>query len=187
MSHRGMAAALALALAAGTAHPQIYRWVDEDGRVRYTDTPAPASARGVQKKSLGARAAEPSGPAHTLEEAMKRHPLRLFTSPTCTDACALARAALNRRGLPFVEVQVWDAASNEELKRASGGNAVPTLLVGARAVRGFSEPAFGHALDAAGYPAPGVLPARDQGAPQVPEGYVPPAERSAAPPDDRPR
>lgn len=43
---------LSLAFAAG-ASAQLYRWVDKDGRVRYTDTPPPA---GVQSRKLGAPA-----------------------------------------------------------------------------------------------------------------------------------
>jgi hypothetical protein len=50
--------ALALALA-GTATAQLYRWVDESGRVRYTDRPPPA---GVKSRTIAAPAA-PSTPA----------------------------------------------------------------------------------------------------------------------------
>lgn len=46
---------LGLALA-GTAAAQLYRWVDENGRVRYTDRPPPA---GVKARTI----ATPSGPA----------------------------------------------------------------------------------------------------------------------------
>jgi len=39
-------------LAAGTASAQQYRWVDEKGRVHYSDTPPPASAKSSEKKNL---------------------------------------------------------------------------------------------------------------------------------------
>jgi hypothetical protein len=48
--------ALSLAFASG-ASAQLYRWVDKDGRVRYTDTPPPA---GVQGRALQAPAAPPA-------------------------------------------------------------------------------------------------------------------------------
>ncbi len=51
---------LALALA-GTASAQLYRWVDENGRVRYTDRPPPA---GVKSRTIATPAA-PSAPAAT--------------------------------------------------------------------------------------------------------------------------
>ena len=34
------------------AWAQQYRWVDEKGRVHYTDTPPPPSAKSTQKKNL---------------------------------------------------------------------------------------------------------------------------------------
>ena len=40
-----------LALSAAAAQAQIYRWTDEQGRTHLTDTPPPASARDVQKRS----------------------------------------------------------------------------------------------------------------------------------------
>ena len=45
-----------LAVAAG-ASAQLYRWVDKDGKTRYTDTPPPA---GIKARRLGA---PPSAPA----------------------------------------------------------------------------------------------------------------------------
>lgn len=50
--------ALLLAFASGAA-AQLYRWVDKDGRVRYTDTPPPA---GVQARTLQAPASAPVSP-----------------------------------------------------------------------------------------------------------------------------
>jgi hypothetical protein len=38
----------------------LYRWVDKDGKVRYTDTPPPG---GVKARTLGAPAAAPAAPA----------------------------------------------------------------------------------------------------------------------------
>lgn len=43
------------ALAAASASAQQYRWLDENGRVHYSDTSPPATAKGIQKKYLNAR------------------------------------------------------------------------------------------------------------------------------------
>jgi glutaredoxin len=173
-------AALAIVLAAASAAAaaqQLYRWIDEKGRVHVTDTPPPPSARGVEKK--GQAGAPRSGGLGTqtpyeLSLAMKNFPVTLYTSPTCTDPCANARTVLNRRGVPFKEVQVWDEGSNAELKRISGTNEVPTLLVGRSIHVGFQHSAYEALLDSARYPRQGVLPARSQAAPAAPEGYAPP-------------
>jgi len=179
---RLFAALLAVVLAA-PAVAQVYRWVDEQGRVRYSDTPPPPEAR--DKKRFGPTAQERSrAAAKALAGAAEKFPLTLYSSPTCAEACAAARTALNKRGVPFREIQVWDDATNEELKRVSGGNEVPVLMVGERAaVKGFEQGQFDQALDAAGYPKGGDVPSAEQAAPETPEGYVAPKERVEAPPE----
>jgi len=72
---------------------------------------------------------------------------KLYTSPNCQEPCAAARAALNRRAVPFKEVQVWEEKSTEELKRVSGGNDVPTLVAGRSVQRGFEQEAYDTLLD----------------------------------------
>jgi glutaredoxin len=171
-----VAFALSMVLATATASAQLYRWTDEKGRVHITDTPPPASARNVERKNAAGNIADaaPSALPYELAEAAKSFPVTLYTSPSCKDACALARAALNRRGVPFKEVQVWDEQSNEELKKVSGRNDVPTLVVGRSVHVGFEEGAFNALLDSARYPKSGSMPARAQAAPPLPEGYGPP-------------
>ncbi|OGA41960.1 MAG: hypothetical protein A3G28_06015 [Betaproteobacteria bacterium RIFCSPLOWO2_12_FULL_68_19] len=167
-------------LAAGAAAAQqIYRWTDEKGRVHITDTPPPPSAKSVQKKQYQSGPAESGATPYELALAMKDYPVTLYTSPVCKEPCAEARAALNRRGVPFKEVQVWEETSNEELKRVSGANQVPTLLVGRSVHKGFDQSAYDALLDSARYPRAGILPARSQAAPALPEGYIPPGEREA--------
>jgi glutaredoxin len=169
--------AMVLGFIAFSASAQLYRWTDEQGRVHITDTPPPASARNVQKKAAPAGSAAQAPRPYELAQAVKDFPVTLYTSPTCQAPCAGARAALNNRGVPFKEVQVWNEESNAELKRVSGGNDVPTLVVGRSVQRGFEPGAYDALLDSARYPRAGVLPARTQAAPAPPEGYAPPGER----------
>ena len=140
-----------LACAAGAASAQLYRWTDEKGRVHITDTPPP-SANSVRK------AKQP----FELTQAIKDFPVTLYTSPGCKEGCAAARAALNRRSVPFKEMQVSDEPTNEELKRVSGGNDVPTLVVGRSVHRGFEQGAYDALLDSARYPRTGLLLPRPQ-------------------------
>jgi glutaredoxin len=156
--------------------------VDEQGRIQYSDTAPPPSARDVRKMKPGAAnaAAAPQQPFE-LTRLQKDFPVTLFTSPNCAEGCAMARTALNKRGVPFKEVQVWDEETNEQLKRAAGAAEVPTLQVGITTHRGYEQGAYDSLLDSAGYPRAGILPAREQKAPPSPEGYVPPSERPPAP------
>jgi glutaredoxin len=180
---RALVAGLLLG-AALAAQAQQYRWVDEKGRVQYTDTPPPASAKGVQKKNLNTGPAAGSGPEpYALQLARKSAPVKLYSSPDCGAMCDGARALLNQRGVPFSEVSVADAAQLEEFKKVTGGTAVPVMFVGQSMQKGFEEGSYHRALDAAGYPAAGLLPPRKQAAPPPPK---PPAEAPAAAPAPAP-
>jgi len=179
---------------------QMYRWTDQNGRVHITDTPPPASAKGVQKQRAGSA---PAGTApaeggqqnsYDLQLAMKDYPVALYTSPMCKEPCQRARDHLNKRGVPFREIQVWDVDSNEELKRVSGTNQVPTVIVGGSVQKGYEISAFDELLDSARYPKAGAVKPRAQAAPATPEGYTPPSDaeplkaQPVKPPEDtRPR
>ncbi len=170
--------ALAALVAAAAAQAQQYRWVDDKGRVQYTDRAPPATAKEVRKKDFrpGSTAQKPPAP-YELQVLQKNFPVSLYTSPNCKEPCALARDALNKRGVPFGEIQVWDPETNEALKKVSGGAEVPTLTVGRTVQKGFEAGAYDALLDSAGYPREGILPVGQQGVPPPPEGYVPVSER----------
>ncbi len=176
------ALAFMLSLGCGVAQAQPYRWTDAEGRTHYTDTPPPPSATSVAKPPVQGGVTETSSTPYALQKAMKESPVTLYTAPSCKEACEQARAALNRRGVPFKEVQVWNDETNQELKRVSGGSQVPVLIVGRLKQVGFAQSAFDDALDIAGYPAAGVLPARTQSQPQAPEAYVTPKQEAGGEP-----
>lgn len=177
---------VALALAASVAHAQQYRWVDDKGRVQYSDTPPPAGARSVQKQSAGTAAPAPAENGgqvpFELQRAQKDFPVTLFTSPSCKEPCTLARDYLNKRGVPFAETQVWNEESLAQLKQLTGAEGVPALTVGRSSITGFETSRYDALLDSAGYPKAGAVAARSQAAPPLPEGYEPPANVEPAKP-----
>jgi len=179
-------AALAVLAIAIPALAQQYRWTDEKGRTQYSDTPPPASAKNVQKKEAKVSVVE-SLSTSELARAAKESPVTLYSSATCKEGCTMVRDALNKRGVPFKEVLVWDQATNEELKKVSGGNGVPVLLVGASVQKGFEQGAFDALLDSAHYPKAGVVPARKQGPPPPPPapGDIAPNPASAETPQPK--
>lgn len=180
-----MLSSLAAVFACTLAQAQVYRWTDENGRVRYSDTPPPATARDVRKKDFVVDPVEARKRAgRELAEATERFPVRLYTSPGCKEPCSGARAALNARSVPFEEVPVWNAQGNEALHKLSGANQVPVLAVGDSLVRGFDAAAFERALDAAGYPAKGLLEPGSQAAPELPPGYAAPGAVSEKAPEE---
>jgi len=145
------------ALLAASASAQTYRWVDKDGKINYSDTPPPASAKNVQKRSAGGNVVEMSQNQvpYATQQAVRNAPVTVYTAETCKQICDDARGLLAQRGVPFREVVVSDEASRGDLKKASGGEEVPVLLVGKSATTGFGADSWNLALDAAGYPKSG--------------------------------
>lgn len=152
---------LAIALCASLAWGQQYRWVDEKGHVHYTDTPPPPSAKDVQKKNLQPNELGPQ-PNFQLTQAMQKSPVTLYTHAECRDPCQTARDVLNKRGIPFREMAVVSQQQLDELRRISGSISVPVMVVGGYVETSSSVGAYNQALDIAGYPAPGVVPPRNQ-------------------------
>ncbi|MCC6609206.1 MAG: DUF4124 domain-containing protein [Burkholderiales bacterium] len=177
------AAAIALALASAAAFAQTYRWVDKDGRVHYTDTPPPPSAaRQVEKRTLQGSVVETSQLSYGLQQAVKTNPVTLYTYSGCKEACANARALLEKRGVPYKEFSVDDPAKREELKRISGGNNVPVLVVGKTMKQGYEESMYNVALDEAGYPKFSQLPSGQQA--RQPEAPPPATAKAEATPEE---
>ena len=165
---------LVAAVAAASAWAQQYRWVDEKGRVHYTDTPPPPSARSAQKKNLKGNELGQQ-PSYELTQAMRKAPVTLYTFPECKDPCQMARDVLNKRGVPFKEVLVSNQQMLDELKRVSGGTSVPVLVLGGQVEKTATPQAFNQALDLAGYPAAGVTRPGNQTAPTPPKPAPPPS------------
>jgi glutaredoxin len=160
-----------LAAASGAAFAQIYRWVDQNGKVHITDTPPPPGAKNVQQRrapafSESSAQPQPSEP-YVLQEARRKAPVTLYSAPGC-EPCAPARQLLNARGIPFREVSVVEDKQFEELRKTVGATAVPSLVVGSAVQQGFLESAYHAMLDAGGYPKTGMLPPRAQAEPKGP-------------------
>jgi len=166
-----------LAACAALGQTQVYRWVDKDGKVQFSDTLPPADARGATQKSMGGGYVDEELP-YAVQQAMKNNPVMLYTAPSCGEPCANGRQLLSDRGIPFREANLQgNAAAQEALKNLVGGLEVPTLTVGPTTLKGYQAEGWSAALTSAGYPAtrsPGQSPTR--GAP-----VAPPASQAAPP------
>ena len=151
----GSALALVLGLASTLATAQIqqvYRYVDADGKIVYTDKPPPPSAKEAQSKRIGANSIETSQLSYAIQQAQERYPVTLYTF-ACGVVCDSAQALLNKRGVPHsvVDVSVSDGA--DRLKKLAGGLDAPALQVGEQYSVGFNESKWQAMLGDAGYPA----------------------------------
>ena len=154
------APALALLLCMGSANAQVYKWVDAKGAVHYSDKPPPADARAsTVKPSSGAESASPL--PFELAQAMRNHPVTLYTAAQCS-ACEQGRSYLQSRGIPYAEKTVLTAADEDKLRTVGSPGQVPLLLVGRSKSIGFETSAWAALLSDAGYPSKRMLPSTYQ-------------------------
>ena len=140
------------------AQAQMYRWVDDNGKVRYADRAPLSGAKNVQKQSMSVGQGSSAPLPYALQQAVRNFPVTLYTSEVCKEACVQARELLNKRGVPYSEVTVATEEDLAQLKKLSGGNVVPVMTVGREVYKGFESGAYKAALDNASYPTSSLLP-----------------------------
>lgn len=185
MNTRQLMGAGLLATVCSVAWAQ-YKVVAPDGSVTYTDRP-PVSDTTAKvsplRRSAAAAAASASAPAAVdtslpfdLRQVASRYPVTLYTGADCK-TCDTARQWLRQRGVPYAERSIVANADTQALERLTGGRVIPSLSVGAQALRGYNEGDWASYIDAAGYPAASRLPRHWQPAAATP--LVPPAASPA--------
>jgi hypothetical protein len=164
-----------LMMASAYAQADLYRWVDANGKIQYSDQPPPANIKNVDKiKSAGGKPSEAPLP-YALQQAVKNFPVTLF-STECGESCTKARDLLAKRGIPYTDMDATMQPAQEELKKLiNGPPVVPVLKVGRDTLRGFEAGQWNASLDAAGYPKTAVIPARAPTKPPKPAQDVPSA------------
>jgi len=153
MKHLMWMLLVSVASAAISAQAQtVYRWVDKEGKVQYSDTPPPADAKSSQQKRLGGGAAGDEQVPYAVQMAIQKNPVSVFITG-CGEPCSGARALLAKRGIPYTERDPENnPADTEALKKLAGSLHVPVLVVGENSVKGFLEASWNSTLDAGGYP-----------------------------------
>lgn len=132
---------------------QVYKSVDKNGRVTYSEVPP---LPGSGDKLTGESAANPSLP-YTLQQIVSRYPVTLYSAENCAP-CISARLMLTQRGVPFTERTI---ASNEDIeayKRINGDTSLPLATIAMQQLKGYEESEWTKYLDAAGYPKSSNLP-----------------------------
>jgi uncharacterized protein DUF4124/glutaredoxin len=145
-------AALALCANAGAQPKELYRYIDADGKVVYSDKPPPPNAKSVQPKRIGENVIDTSEVPLAARMASERYPVTLYTFD-CGEPCQSAVALLNKRGIPFSSINVSEPPGAAKLMALTGSNLAPVLQVGDKLVsKGMSEQRWQAMLDEAGYP-----------------------------------
>jgi glutaredoxin len=167
----------ALAAACGAqAQTNVYRWVDKDGKVQFSDTPPPVDAKNVTQKRIAVGSDDDSQLPYGLQVAMKRNPITMYTATDCGSACSRARDLLAKRGIPFAEKNAQTNAADAEALKKLGSTEVPFLLIGSSQIKGYEEDTWNAALDSAGYPRTRLPGAAVPAPAAAPAAAAPPAK-----------
>jgi len=131
---------------------ELYRWVDAEGKVHYTDQQPPASAKKVEEKNLGGNSIDTAELPYATRQAIKKSPVTLYAND-CGEPCKQARDHLAQRGIPYSAKNPQTSSDDAQaLKKLIGELYVPVLVVGGAVSKGYEKGTWDAALDAAGYP-----------------------------------
>ena len=146
----------------------LYRSIDENGKVHYSDIPLNNAADVEKIKGPGEPAVDDELPFET-RRANSKFPVTLYVADSCGSACNEAREYLQKRGIPFTEKKLVKQEEIDAFKKDSGSDIVPVMHIGKDWISGYLESVWSQALDTAGYP---------KNAPYRPKA-APPAEKPA--------
>jgi glutaredoxin len=130
---------------------ELYRSIDKDGKVHYSDTPLEGS-EDFEKLKLANEPVPSEDLPYETQRAMQNFPVTLYTFPECGSPCQHAREMLNKRGIPFTDKSLMKQEDNDTFRKESGGSQVPALKIGKTWLKGFLEEQWNNELDFAGYP-----------------------------------
>lgn len=121
------------------AQAEMYRWVDEDGQVHYSDTDP---GEGEAYTPSDANIAEPYAEGSELPT------VRIYTAQWCS-TCKRAKNYMREKGIYFVEYDVEKDPHGRNEFRMLGGRGVPLITVGDQRMQGFSPSRFERMLQMA--------------------------------------
>jgi len=136
-----------------TLFADMYKWIDENGNVHYTDSPPPGKK--VKKLDLKINSITGPGVVSTIGKQSPQSPaagtakVKLYTTTWC-GYCKRAKAYLQARGTSFQEIDVETSAQGQREFQALGGRGVPVILVGNQRMDGYSEGTLAGMLKQAG-------------------------------------
>ncbi len=165
----------------------MYRWVDADGKITFSDKPPSVKYLPKNHDIRDGSDGGTSGLNYALSQAMQNFPVTLFTPVDECTPCNSGRAYLKKRGIPFTEKTIKTNADNAKLKEAGGNGQLPFLTIGRHSHTGFTESEWSATLTAAGYPESNQLPAHYKNpdpAPAAPQSS--PASKAVAQPVEAP-
>ncbi len=151
----------ALLVFAGPAHADVYKWVDENGSVHFSDTPPP-KGRNAERMNLddapvstvkfpSPQSAAPNkaggGPEVNDKPRALVNKVDLYITDWCP-YCKKAIAFFRANGIPFKTYDIEkDQAAARRARTLGGNGSVPFAVINGKTITGFSATSYLQALN----------------------------------------
>ncbi|GJL81427.1 MAG: NrdH-like redox domain-containing protein [marine bacterium B5-7] len=119
---------------------EVYKWIDDTGRVHYSDSTI--SAEKAERVNLNINSYE--NVTYERSSASENAPSEkvvMFSTSWCV-YCKKAREYFRKNKIDFVDYDIEKDARARKVYKRLGGKGVPVILVGERRMNGFSVSGF---------------------------------------------
>ena len=148
---KGYLLVLSLLMTINAHAGEVYRSIDDSGKVHYGDAPLQGSEDVEELKIRNVPVADADLPYET-RQAQKNFPVTLYSFSNCGPVCDQARDLLDKRGIPYTDKVLVQQEDIDAFGKDSGDIRVPAASIGKTWIKGFLAEKWNNALDAAGYP-----------------------------------
>ncbi len=121
----------------GVAFSGIYRWVDEDGKVHFSDKPSKSHSSEAVKLRINTY----EGVSYDTSSFDVGKEVVMYSASWC-GVCKKARRYFAERGINYTERDIENSARGKMEFKKLGAKGVPVILVGNRRMNGFSVEGF---------------------------------------------
>ena len=129
------------------AHAEIYRWVDENGKVHFSDE-KPEKTRVEQVKvQLNSFEGLSISDSDFIDARLNRQVV--MYSATWCGYCRKARNYFQKKGIPFKEYDIENSSKGRRDYARMNGQGVPIIFVGQKRIQGFRAEQFQAIYDVA--------------------------------------
>ncbi len=133
-------AMIALGLPAQIVHAEIYKWVDESGKIHYSDEKPDEGLSeqvDVQVNSIDTISIS----ASDFLDARERRQVVMYSAAWC-GFCKKARHYFRQQGIPFKEYDIETSRKGRRDYAKLNGTGVPIIFVGQKRMQGFRAARF---------------------------------------------
>lgn len=136
---------LVITVVVNSAMAEIYRWVDESGKIHFTDSPPEKVKSKTIKLQINSFSSSKVSPFKydpgLISKRKASADVVMYSTEWC-GYCKKARKYFNQQKIPFEEYDVEKSEKGKRDYKALNGKGVPLILVGARRMSGFSVDTF---------------------------------------------